>query len=1144
MPMSNPLVSIVIPAYKADFFEVALRSACNQTYGNLEIVIRDDNRSGVIGEIVERLRANSRVPIDYAFNQPALGEIPNAAACVEGARGKYIKILHDDDELLPGCVAALVDVMEHDSSIALASSRRVVIDEQGALVEPDLPYLFPFADDVVINGPQLVAFLARRPINFVGEPSCMLCRREHLLAYGDQMMSLQGKLIVGFGDMALAARLFQHGNLAMLSQPLTRYRVSQQQLSCTNRAQLLTGQGQRDFTRSVFELGWADPDSGGTMVDVAPLHRPAEFLPLDLYQVIADNYLRVKTFEHTRHWLAARMTSAAQAKLITEHLACQSTLSSVEIVVLDDGIDALATQQTLASVEQQDASGQARLRVLNTGAAVGDLALQLNAFVQAGDVEWFMLVRAGETFTPAGWSTVLQELPNASQCAAVYTDYVIRDASNQLSVGLRPDFNLDFLLSHPAAMGRHWIFRRSAVLESGGFTQGFGDAIEFDLILRMVNQLGMHCFGHIPEPLVITPPPACDDTAYLAALQQHLLARGYSQAQIQSFGAGRYAIDYGHVQRPQVSIVVAAGSDLPALQRCVMSVMERTRYRQFEVLVVAAACDAPDVMQWLHDVQLLNVAQLRVVRPGRRCTASEARNLGAEYASGEFLLFLSAQAAVFDEQWLEQLLNHGLRPEVAVVGGKSLSADGRVTHAGLMPGLFAGAGRVFFGVSATSPGYLSRLLVDQNYSAVSHDCLLVRTTLYREADGFDSGVFADEGGDVDLCLRLAQQGYLVVWAPRCVILKECVATPFAAATQQRLAERWLPALARDPAGNTNFSLDEPGGAALGPLALNWRPLLNLAAPVVLAQAAPASHAAWHRLTLPLQAQEQAGTIQAAQVERLPGIVELERFAPQVILLHGAAHRDMREALRTVRTFSRVARVYELDVLPDTREGMQLLREVLAEVDRVIVATPMMAEFARHLHSDVRLVESRLDPAHWTPLAIPAGKRSSKPRVGWSGSVAEGADLAHIAEVIRALSSQVDWVVQGPCPDALRKYVTQVHLPVAPAQRAQALVKLDLDLALVPRAPAVANEFTGPEMLLEYGACGYPVICSDVPGHRGMLEVTRVGNTHEAWMRAISEQLRDPLALQHSGQRLRETVWRDWMLDPHSLSAWRSAWLGD
>ncbi|MCP3751117.1 glycosyltransferase [Pseudomonas sp. SBB6] len=1156
MLTSNPLVSVVIPAYKSDYFEVALQSACNQTYENLEIVICDDNRSGAIAAIVERYRDSSRVPIHYIYNEQPLGEIPNAVACVEAARGKYIKTLHDDDELLPDSVATLVEVMERDPSIALASSRRLVINEKGEITPPKLPYMFPFADDVVIDGPQLVAFLARYPLNFIGEPSCMLCRREDLLAFGDQVMSLQGKLIVGFGDMAMAARLFQRGNLALLERPLTRYRVSQQQFSRVNWAQLEAGQGQKDFTRSVYELGWADP-SGGVMVDVAPLQPGSLFQPVNLMKMIIDNSIRVQTALFTAHWMDGRVLGAEHRRLLAEHLQGRAQQPNIGIIVLDPDADRQALQLTLDSLDRRDSAYTPQVMVLSADPQVQAgpspctlmplqphaLAAQLNQLLEQSHCDWVLLARAGEEFTAAGLTCVALELPGAAACAAVFADYATRDAKGQVSVGLRPGFNLDFLLSNPSVMAGHWLFSREALLACGGFSEGFAGAMEFELILRLVNQHGINGFGHIPEPLLFSRPPVIEANTGHLAITQHLDARGYSEAQVSAFGEGRFAIDYGHAHQPLVSIVVVANSDLAALERCLTSVLEHTQYPHYELLVVECG-DAPqEVSQWLQDVEQFTPGQLRIVRAESLCTASAARNLGAEHASGELLLFFSSQSAVIEGQWLQHLLNHGLRPEVAVVGGKGFSADGKISHAGLLPGVFSGAGRVFAGDSGEASGYLGRLQLDQNYSAVTQDCLLVRAALFAEAGGFDAAAFADEGADVDLCLRLGQHGYLTVWAARCLYMNTAELAPFAGTTQRALCERWLAKLARDPACNGNVSLDDRSANMLGSLALNWRPLFSLGAPVVLAHVDQQSYSAWDRLGQPLHRHQQLATIQTAQVGNLPGAVELERFGAQVIVMHGRAEPAKLQALRSIKAYSSAARVYELDVLPESREDMQLLREMLAEVDRVVVATSMMAEVGRHLHADVRLIESRLDPEQWL-LPEPAAQRPARPRVGWFGAPAEADDLASIAEVIEALSAEVDWVMYGCCPPALRAHIKELHPVVAPAQRAQALARLNLDLALAPLRASLGSEFKGPERLLEYGACGFPVVCSDMPGYRTTLPVTRVNNTPADWVQAIRAQLADRCALRQAGLQLRAAVQREWMLDQGTLDAWRSAWLGD
>lgn len=1157
MLTSNPLVSIVIPAYKAEYFEAALLSACNQTYDNLEIVICDDNRSGAIAAIVERYCHSSRVPIHYIHNDPALGEVRNAVACVEAARGKYIKTLHDDDELLPQSVAALVDVMERDPSIALASSRRLVINEEGEITPPKLPYMFPFSGDVVIDGPQLVSFLARYPLNFIGEPSCMLCRREDLLELGDQVMSLQGKLILGFGDMAMAAQLFQRGNLALLAQPLTRYRVSQQQGSRVNWVQLESGQGQKDFTRSVYELGWADPE-GGVLVEVAPLQPGALFQPVNLMKLIIDNSIRVQTAQFTAHWMDGRVSGTEHSRLLAEHLLGRPHQPSIGVIVLDPDADREALQRTLHSLYRQDSAYTPHVTVLSVDPQVQDrtlpcslmqlqpqeLAAQLNQLVQDSNCDWLLLVHAGEAFTAAGLTGVALELPGAAGCAAVFADYATRDAQGQVSIGLRPGFNLDLLLGNPSVMAGHWLFSREALLGSGGFSEGFKGAMEFELILRLINQHGTNAFGHIPEPLLFSGARVIEASTGRLAIEQHLHVRGYNQVQVTPLDTGHFVIDYGHVHQPLVSIVVVANSDLTALERCLTSVLEHTPYPHYELLVVECGDESPQVSRWLQDVEQFTQGQLRIVRGQGPITVSAARNLGAEQASGEFLLFFSSQSVVIHGQWLQQLLNHGLRPEVAVVGGKGFSADGKISHAGLLPGVFSGAGRVFAGEAGEATGYLNRLQLDQNYSAISHDCMLVRSALFTEAGGFDAPSFADEGADIDLCLRLGQHGYLMVWAARCMYINTAEIAPFAAATQHALCERWLANLARDPVCNANISLDDRSATMLGSLALNWRPLFCLGAPVVLAHVDPHSDSAWHRLGQSLHQHQQRAILQAAQVERIPGIVELERFGAQAIILHGHPEQAKLQALRDIKKYTSAARVYELDVLPQTREDMQLLREMLAEVDRVVVATSMMAEVGRHLHHDVRLIETRLNPELWLNVPQPCVQRSARPRVGWLGLPADADDLASIAAVIECLSAEVDWVIHGACPPALRGHIKELYPAVALAQRPQALARLDLDLALAPLCTSMASEFKGPERLLEYGACGFPVICSDMPGYRNTLPVTRVSNNAEDWVQAIRAQLADRPGLRQAGLQLRAAVQREWMLDQATLDAWRSAWLGD
>ncbi|HBO4144623.1 TPA: O-antigen biosynthesis protein, partial [Pseudomonas aeruginosa] len=109
---------------------------------------------------------------------------------------------------------------------------------------------------------------------------------------------------------------------------------------------------------------------------------------------------------------------------------------------------------------------------------------------------------------------------------------------------------------------------------------------------------------------------------------------------------------------------------------------------------------------------------------------------------------------------------------------------------------------------------------------------------------------------------------------------------------------------------------------------------------------------------------------------------------------------------------------------------------------------------------------------------------------------------------------------------------------------RALAALDLDLALAPVEQNLFNECKSNLRLLEYGACGFPVVCSDVRCYQDDLPVTRVKNRFRDWVDAIRMHTRDLDAAARAGDHLRERVLADWMLDGERLRAWYRAWMPD
>lgn len=218
----EPLVSIVMPAYKPAFFAEALQSAVRQSYANIEILVLDDSPGEEIEAIVRALPGR---PIRYLRNDPRLGEIRSLTRGIEEARGELIKPLYDDDVLETDCVRSLVEALRKCPRAVLASSRRQLIDSEGNPLL-DASFSVPLtAFDSEIDGVSLADEILRTNTNRIGEPSTVLFRRSDALSIRPVVMSFSGLPVEGCGDVALYLNLLSRGNVVYLARTLSRFRL-------------------------------------------------------------------------------------------------------------------------------------------------------------------------------------------------------------------------------------------------------------------------------------------------------------------------------------------------------------------------------------------------------------------------------------------------------------------------------------------------------------------------------------------------------------------------------------------------------------------------------------------------------------------------------------------------------------------------------------------------------------------------------------------------------------------------------------------------------------------------------------------------------------------------------------------------------
>jgi len=688
-------------------------------------------------------------------------------------------------------------------------------------------------------------------------------------------------------------------------------------------------------------------------------------------------------------WLASRAPARSHSALIDQYVQDHREDGRLGIVVIDREGHLGPVIETLQSLDSDTAHydnlgvlvltplsldpehSNADLRFVTY--VPGQLEQTLNAQLIDFDCAWFMRVEAGVRFLPAGLQTMALELLAAPGCRAIYGDEFYRVGTSDMNSAYRPGFNLDFLLSAPAHMSRHWLWNKACVQRMGGFDPASGSASELAMILRMVETEGLTGLGHVNEPLLVADSPSsAADPQVEAELHRHLQARGYDQARVAALAEGHYRILYNLPHRPRSTVMILANQPLALLQRCLASVLEVTANPDFDVVMIEVADTPAATRSWLASLGREVGARVSVAAHAHLDSDVAALNATAAGLSNDYLVVLAGNALIEQPQWLDNLINHAVRGEVAVVGPKLVDSHGRCRSAGLVLGLNDIAGPAFVNEPTGARGYLDRLLVDQNYSAVSADCLMVRREVFSQLGGLDAQGLDLSGASLDLCLRATQAGCLVVWTPfaQVTLLDTVQALPSAAGEaavlQQRrtLQQRWLPLLADDPAYNQNLRLDRGGYRPDYRFSREWRRIGPALLPRVLCQTVgngDDSQVTAQVFKALLEHQRLEGVV----CQALLSAIELQRFAPDSIVyslsLNEAIAPERVEEHRLVPALRVVDLSHSIAQALD--QGMDLngylaavtpqLKAIAPLVDRVVVPDAEAASALQGVHGDVR-----------------------------------------------------------------------------------------------------------------------------------------------------------------------------------------------
>jgi len=489
-----------------------------------------------------------------------------------------------------------------------------------------------------------------------------------------------------------------------------------------------------------------------------------------------------------------------------------------ELCIADDA----STSPDVRRVLEEAAAAEPRIK-LKLRSTRGHISAASNDALALATGEVVALLDHDDELTPDALFHFAQALAEEPALDLLYSD---EDKIDEAGIPYEPHFKPEWnpeLLSSQMYVGHLAAYRTSLVRELGGFRAGFEGSQDHDLCLRLSGRTRPQRIRHLPHVLYhwrsIPGSTAAEGTNKSYASTAGLRAVQEFHGAQATVAAGRTPGTY-HVRHalpspaPLVSILIPTRDGYQMLERAVASVLAKTEYRPYEIVIVDNQSRDPRTLGYFEELTIAGKA--RVLKWDAPFNYSAINNFAVREARGEIVCLLNNDVEVISPGWLGELVSHAVRPGVGAVGARLLYPDGTIQHAGVLMGLFGVAGHVFRLLERDQVTYFGRPQLVQAIGGVTGACLAIRKQTFLEAGGLDEVQLKVAFNDVDLCLRLLDRGLRNVYTPFAELYHHESAsrgyedTPekqarFRGETETMLS-RWGEKLLHDPAHNPNLSL--------------------------------------------------------------------------------------------------------------------------------------------------------------------------------------------------------------------------------------------------------------------------------------------------------------------------------------------------
>jgi len=404
----------------------------------------------------------------------------------------------------------------------------------------------------------------------------------------------------------------------------------------------------------------------------------------------------------------------------------------------------------------------------------GHISRASNSALEIATGEWMALFDHDDLLSTDALYWVVKAINKNPNVALIYSDEdkIDRKGKRQ-NPYFKCDWNYELFLSQNL-ISHLGVYKTDIVKKIGGFRIGFEGSQDYDLALRYIEEIKPDQIFHIPRVLyhwrihkkstalkVDKKPYAL--TSASSAISEHLSRNGILGS-VEILENQMYRVKYDlPTNNPLVSIIIPTKNNKKLLKKCINSILEKTNYSNYEILIVNNNSDDESTLNYLEKIKQND--NIRVLVDKREFNFSAINNNAVENIKGELICFLNDDTEVISHNWLTEMLSIALQPGVGVVGARLWYPNNTLQHGGIVLGIGGIGSHAHKFLDKGEHGYFNRAELIQEFSAVTAACMLIPKKIFKQVGGFNETSLAISFNDVDLCLKIRVLNYRIVWTP-------------------------------------------------------------------------------------------------------------------------------------------------------------------------------------------------------------------------------------------------------------------------------------------------------------------------------------------------------------------------------------------